>query len=524
METDTPQWRGAALGAVLLAAGLMGPAMAQGPLSAIDWLSDTVRTPPNPTPRPAPPPKPEALSGSPVDTITTLSLDGPNPDATGLLSAQVTNLPPDLWAATKTDDLIGMLQATQTEALPALRDFFQMMLLAELAPPHDSDGSGRFLTARIDRLLDMAALDAAGAMLELAGAPTPEMFRRAFDVALLLGTEDAACTKLRENPGIAPTLPARIFCLARGGDWPAASLTFSTAQALGQLSAEDEAILERFLDPDLFEDEAPLPPPEKLSPLSLRLLEAIGEALPGSSLPLAFAHSELSAATGWKARIEAGERLARMGAITEGQLFALYTERMPAASGGVWARVDAVQRFDTAIAAGDPVAVGNALPRAYEAMQSIELEVPFGEHYAEALLRLPLTGEAAALALRVALISPSFAKAAQAFADLGPDMAFLRGLAEGKSVAVPLSDRMARSIAPVFAQTEAPLILPPNFEDLLREGAFGAAILQALDRINDGALNEPRAAAEGLAVLRRMGLEDLARRTALQLMILERRG
>lgn len=498
-------------------------AHADKPLSAIDWLSDTVS--PASAPRALRPDlAPQPGTGSPVDTITTLPLDAPNPDAAGVLSARMTGLPINLWTGSVMDDAIAAIARSRSDPLPVLRDFEQMMLLAELPPPHDSDGKGRFLIARVDRLLDLAALEAAGALLDMAGKPTPDLFRRSFDIALLLGTEDTACSKLRESPGIAPTLTARIFCLARGGDWQAAALTFNTGQALGQLSPDEEAVLERFLDPDLFEDEAPLLPSEKLTPLTLRLYEAIGEALPGNTLPLAFAHSELSAATGWKARLEAGERLARAGAITPGQLMALYTERMPAASGGIWTRVDAVQRFDTAIAAGDPVGVANALRRAYDAMQSVELEVPFAEYYSDHLIRLPLPPDAATLALGIVLLSPRFEDAAQAFEQVAEEGTFLRGLAQGRTAAVPLSDRMARAIAPVFAQTTTPVALSMQLESLLDKGALGEAILFAIARISEGATSDPRSVTEGLALLRRVGLETLARRAALQLMILERRG
>jgi hypothetical protein len=506
---------------LLVAAVLMAaPAGAQQPLSAIDWLSNTVATPPRPA-RPEPEPAP---TGSPVEEITTQVLDGPNLDARGLLPVTITGLPVDFWSASDLGTIEPLIREARIEGLPALRDFFQMLMLAEVPPPQGSDGKGAFLVLRIDRLLDMAALDAAAAMIDLAETMTPDLFRRAFDIALLLGTEDAACETLRANPGIAPTLTARIFCLARGGDWQAAALTFNTAQALGQLSDEDEALIARFLDPDLFEDEPPLPPPTRLSPLTLRLYEAIGEAIPGNTLPLAFAHSELSVATGWRARLDAAERLARMGAITPGQAFAIYTERMPAASGGVWVRVDAVQRFETAMASGDPVAVGAALPRVFDALQDVELEVPFAEHYAQGLMRLPLAPDPARLALQVGLLSPGYEDAARGFAQIPDDLPFLRAIAQGRSVSVPVSDSMARAIAPVFAEPAGRYPLPSALGELVTKGAMAEAVLMALARIADGSASDPRRVAEGLALLRRVGLEDLARRTALQLLILERRG
>ena len=63
--------------------------------------------------------------------------------------------------------------------------------------------------------------------------PEPEPFRRWFDIALLIGREDRACDIMLETPQIAPTFPARIFCLARSGDWNAAALSLRTGETLG---------------------------------------------------------------------------------------------------------------------------------------------------------------------------------------------------------------------------------------------------------------------------------------------------
>ena len=486
-------------------------------MSAIDWLSDTVA----PARVAAPPPEAPA-KGSPIETISTSVLSATNSDAAGVLPVSITGLPRGLWAASPMAELNALLLAERLEPLPALRDLFQLLLLAELDPPADADGSGRFLLARIDKLLELGALDAADALIDVAGPLTPDLFRRAFDTALLIGTEDAACNELRRAPGIAPTFPARVFCLARGGDWQAASLTFDTARALGQISPEDQALLERFLDPALFEDDAPLPTPQRPTPLTLRMFEAVGEPLSPNGLPLAFAHAELSPATGWKARLEAGERLARVGAIAPSQMFALYTERKAAASGGVWTRVDAVQRFDAALIAADPQAVAAALPAAWAAMQDIELEVPFAEAYSEQLLALALTADAAELAWHIALLSPQYEEAALAHAPTTLQDQFLHGIARGNLAGLVAPDSMARAIAPAFAP--APAALPADLERMLTEQRLGEAMLHAMDRVAYGATGDLRGVTEGLALLRRLGLEDVARRAALQLMILERRG
>jgi len=115
--------------------------------------------------------------------------------------------------------------------------------------------------------------------LQEAGPNDPDRFRRLFDAALLLGEEDQACVALRDTPTISPSFPARIFCLARSGDWPAAALSFSTARSLGQIDPQIEPLLERFLDPELAEESDDLAAPRHPTPLVFRLMEAIGQPL-----------------------------------------------------------------------------------------------------------------------------------------------------------------------------------------------------------------------------------------------------
>jgi hypothetical protein len=129
-----------------------------------------------------------------------------------------------------------MIGAERVDSLPALRGLLLTLLLAETVPPADAGPGAALLTARIDKLLDMGALDQARALLDAAGSRDPDLFRRSFDVALLTGEEDRGCRIMVESPGLAPTFPARIFCLARSGDWNAAALTIRTSRALGQIT------------------------------------------------------------------------------------------------------------------------------------------------------------------------------------------------------------------------------------------------------------------------------------------------
>jgi hypothetical protein len=514
---------GAAFAVVL--AGL-APAHADTPMSAIDWLSQSVATPVAQAGDNATPPPVAPLDEAPVandarpDDVTVTVLDAPNLDAIGLLSPQTTGLPANLWGLGRTTDIATLVTEDRAAVLPSLRQLLVTILLAEATPPPDSDGTGQLLRSRTDKLLALGALDQAEALLAAAGSADPELFRRAFDVSLLTGTEDAACRTLAETPALSPTYPARIFCLARSGDWNAAALSLRTGVTLGDIAPEDEALIARFLDPDLFEDEPVPPRPDRVTPLAWRMFQAIGEPLSTANLPLAFSHADLSDRSGWKARIEAAERLASAGAIAPNLLLGLYTERDPAASGGVWDRVTAFQNFDAALAARDPGRIATTLPPVWAAMESQQLEVAFAALYAERLVRLDLSGETRASVIHIALLSPFYRDIALRHAPADTRETFLMGIAAGSVDGMIAPDGMGRAISPAFS-TPTPSDAALK---LLDEGRLGEALLSSIDQITRGVTGELRGVTDGLALLRHVGLEDVARRTALELMILERRG
>lgn len=499
-------------------------------MSAIDWLSTSVSGVPV---RPGggsaavlPPIAGEApVSGAgTVEHIGVASLDSArNADSLGLLPASRLGLPRGLWGATPEVDLAAALRKERLDTLPAVQGFLLELMLAELDPPITPapEGQNVLFLARIDRLLDLGALDQAMALLEQAEPSDPEIFRRRFDVALLLGEEDHACEIMEKTPAVAPSYPARIFCLARRGKWDAAMLTLGTGRALGQIDSETALLLDRFLDDEGADGAADLPPPTRPNPLNFRLMEAIGQPMATTTLPVAFARSDLRANAGWKAQLEAAERLSRMGVLDPNQLLGLYTQDRASASGGVWDRVSLVSQLDAALSASDVGRVEQILPAAWELMQAQELETAFAAMFAPRLLDLPLTGEAKRLALRLALLTGAFETVARTQADAAALEPLLIGIARGDTAPVEAQDLLGLTVKRVF--DAPPAALPEAYAGLVPD-RLGEALLAAVDDISEGAKGEARRLESGLTLLRKAGFESLARRTALQLIILERRG
>ncbi|MGO4854688.1 hypothetical protein [Phaeovulum sp. W22_SRMD_FR3] len=537
--------------AALLCAASLHPAQAEEPMSAIDWLTPSVvpaAMAPGGAQDGAPgafgghgpgttlpgsgasashlPPLPgeaPVSNGAGVEDIVTSALGQFDPDRVGLIDAARSGLPAGLWGLTPERALAAQLRQERVETLPALQALLRNLLLAELDPPltRAPGAEGSLLLARVDRLLDMGALDPAYALLIQAGPKDPERFRRLFDIALLLGEENRACALMRNTPEIAPALPTRIFCLARRGDWSAASLTFGTASSLGQIPEDMQPLLALFLDDEMADGADELSPPQRPTPLAFRLMEAIGQPMPTTNLPVAFAQADLRANTGWKSRIEAAERLARMGSVEANQLLGLYTEQDPAASGGVWDRVAAIRALDKAITAKDPAAVATALPTAWARMAEIGLEANLGAMFGSALEKMPLQGEAAALAFDLGMLSEDYETIARDHTSSSLREAFLMALARGNTAAVEAPDAVATAIKSAF---DTPSAAPAPYAAELEDNRLGEALLMAIDDVAEGARGDTRRLAQGLQLLRYVGLESTARRAGLEVMVMQARG
>ena len=491
------------------AASQTAPEAEPRPLSAIDWLSDSVQPAPAPE-APAEPPRTAAA----VPSVQVAPLDVPVPDRFGLIDARELGLPAGLWGSSVAADLATMVAALPETRLPALRQLIKDLMLARLDPPVDAMSDDSLYLARLDKLLALGQLDAAQGLIAAAGAPEPRRFRRHFDIALLQGTENAACRVIETTPDISPTFPARIFCLARTGEWEVAALTLGTAEALGMLTPEEDALLLHFLDPELFEGE-PLPPlPETVSPLMFRLYEAVGERPATEALPVAFAVADLSRNMGWKARLQAAERLAAAGALPGRDLVEIMRERAPAASGGVWDRVAAVQAMAAAIDTGDQSAFLEALPEVWRLAERAGYAGALAPWIARSLADIPDDRSAPHAAMEIALMAGRD-DLARRFATSGAEDRTLIAAASGRP------QDMAGTTPLVQAIRRALSGLPPSesYRLELDEGRGGEALLRAIAALAPGAEADPNAVGDALSVLGRLGMDRAARQIAVDILI-----
>lgn len=509
--------------ATVFAIILAGAAQAEPPDSAIDWLSDIIDNPPNfvITP-PSSGQRPHVDGG-----ITITSLDLVSRDAAGLLPPDVTGFPVNLWGTATAQQVIDMLSSHQPNGVPALHGLFRQVLLAQADPPAGATLVISPLLVRLDRLFEIGALDEAETLIKLAGVTEPEIFRRWFEISLLGSRTNAVCKALTAAPALSDDIATRVICLARNGDWNAAAITLSLAASIGDLPRDQEEMLIRFLDPELFEGVNDPDIPEPLTPIGFFLREALGMPRPQTGLPLAYLNVDLGLRTPPRLRMAAGEKLVQSAAIPPTLLFAAYRGGRAASSGGIWGRAEAVQRLDRALVGDDDVELAEALEAAYIAFSDAGLLAALADEYADALAHHspgPALEPVAPRIRRLLLLTGAPIAAWIGEDDVeAPAMELARILASNIPVIglSPYDDPLLGAIHAAFAG------LKPERSDidalltLAKNGQVGEVILTAASLLSSGSDGDPIDLHEGLFLLRQIGLETTARKIALQILLIQ---
>ncbi len=527
MSTYPAKYLGIGLAAAVSGFALVPSAHAQemgAPLSAIDWLERAMSAPlPQQSTAPPPPPPDDTLITLPAkgfEEISSAPLGRSELETTGLFTAERVGLPRGLWGPTPTSEIVAAIVSLPADTMPAAARLSLRLLMAEFAPPLQNipETRGALLLARVDKLVELGALEQAGQLIAAAPETSAALNARAFDIALLLGEEDRACAHMSGQIAAQHSHSAQIFCMARRGDWQSAFASLQVGRALGLLDENEAALLTRFLEEE--EEEGQITPPPHITPLGWRIMEALGDPVTTASLPVAYAHADLRGTSGWRSQLDAAERLTRANVLEPNRLLGLYTQRRAAASGGLWERVRIIQHLERALQQRNQIAISTALTEAWPLFAAVELEVAFAQMKGEALAKTPLSGAAAEIMWKMLLLTQENAALAD---ELAPDTdlgRFIMALAKGAEVLPVSSASMAGAIHAAFSTSE----LPQQVQEQLDSGAVGLTLLGALSQIADGAAGDLHAATLGLQRLRALGLDPVARQIAIELLLLERRG
>jgi hypothetical protein len=489
-------------------------AHAETPLSAIDWLAEhSIKGSPKLSSTPNLRENP-ALSATVSTDIEVTVLRDIQRDAVGLLPPEVTGLPVTLWRNSTTQDLLSLLEASQVSQNPSIQSLTMRVMLAEGDAPYDSNGKFNFLRAKLEKLIQYGAIDPALAMLERAAPLPAPLVPILFDLSMYSEALEPACEQVLQLGAAFENDSARIYCLARRGEWQSANIMLTTAEALQSLTPRETAMLHFFLETgsekisDLYFSADSVP-----TPLEYRLYEAFGEPVPANNLPLAFSVAELSGDKGWKAQLEAAERLSKSGVFSDNQLLGLLTKKPAPASGGIWDRVTMIQDLEQALEANAPARISVALRTVWSALGTSALATPIARLFYKRLVAANLLKQDLVLVHEMGLLTDHYQDAAKAL--------ITRSRKHRLEVAVALNRFTFFSPRNEFEQAilkayKTPRI-PYSVSNLLAQGKLGEVILNATLQFEKGSDGDLKDLIEALSTLRHIGLDDTARRATLSL-------
>ncbi|MGB1791394.1 MAG: hypothetical protein ACPHFX_03910 [Paracoccaceae bacterium] len=221
-------------------------AYAETPLSAIDWLAEhSIKGSPKLSSTPDLRENP-ALSATVSTDIEVTVLRDIQRDAVGLLPPEVTGLPVTLWRNSTTQDLLSLLEASKVSQNPSIQSLTMRVMLAEGDAPYDSNGKFNFLRAKLEKLIQYGAIDPALAMLERAAPLPAPLVPILFDLSMYSEALEPACEQVLQLGAAFENDSARIYCLARRGEWQSANIMLTTAEALQSLTPRETALLHFF--------------------------------------------------------------------------------------------------------------------------------------------------------------------------------------------------------------------------------------------------------------------------------------
>ncbi|MEM9230281.1 MAG: hypothetical protein AAGB10_11810 [Pseudomonadota bacterium] len=512
--------------AVCLGLALAAPLAAQQPRSVIPWLSQILTNPAQPSEGQIESTPTGAVTPFSPMTIETTGLNDPIRNGAGLLPPEASGLPADLWNGASALRVRSLLLSNRPSGVPAARALFRKILLAQTDPPVGSGPGNRVLLARIDVLMDSGMLTEAEDLLRTGNLIDAALFRRAFDLALLTDQSDRRCKQLRDSPALSPTLPARVYCLARLGDWSAAALTLNLGREVGSITAGEEQLLARFLDPAEFEDTPEVIVAQPLTTLDFILREAVGLPRPTTTLPLAFLTVDTAETSPLRDRIQANERLVREGALPGAMLFASYREGTPAASGGVWDRMAAVRDLDTAFATQDTAEVAHLLPGVDAQFSALQLRPALAETYARQLAALPsdeMRADTRLLIAELLLLAGAAEDAAAVLPESNDAVSnFLRALAvrsDDFPTTAALSPLKTAVAAGLIAQAP-PSEYAAELKRALDLGQTGVVLIRTLALLGEGVEVDPGDLSDALYLLRAAGQVEVAWQIAIETILL----
>lgn len=449
--------------------------------------------------------------------IETEPILGINIDAVGLIPSGVSGFPNDLWASSQIETIRNKITKINNNLVPAALELFYIVLLAEAKPPWDSTGEGKLFLTRVDKLIELGALEQANELMNRSGGKGKELDARRFDIALLTNTEHQPCSSIRTRTIDAPSFTHQIYCYVRLGEWKNAELVFEAAKTIGDFTSQEELIVTMFLFPELALSIANQEFVQ-LTPLLFRMLKDSGFYNYHQDIEPSLAFHLKDSSLEWRTRIESLEKLVRSNSLPFETLLVAYTESKPPSTDGVWERVRVVQALEDAINSQNTIEIKELFLRGYSLLEQEGLSVDFTEYYFPKILpHVVEFGRISPSHYFPAILYPFPVENIEILSPSTREENFIYSLRsnnlEKATPSTPLEQGIISGLVEIFPEDE--------LSKMARQGKFGEVVLDVLSILQNVEQTSPNEIRRALSGLTSLGLHKSAKEIAIQILVIE---
>ena len=356
-------------------------------ISTSKWLNSKIEDKPVFTVLPEKPKKYSAIT-----KVEESSLGNVNLNSIGIISADNTTFPSNLWNRSDESLLAKKIIEMPDFELSSANKIFKRLLILDTEPPINAIGQKNmgslFLISRIDRLIEMGAIDEAETILDYIKNPNYDLLRRKIDIASITGRLQGTCKQIRRHFNSTDILKYKIICLAREGDWNAAAILFSAGSTLKLFSSTDKKLLLNFLDPEINVKIGKEEMKINLSPINFYLFLSRGSLYNTKDLSPKYAYTLSSAGNNLLERIQSSEKLVRNFSMNSHHLFSLYRSAGKNNNNVKNALINSVVNLDNAFKGKDKRVQIRALKTASNAFYKENLLSQLAKEYEPILLNI----------------------------------------------------------------------------------------------------------------------------------------
>ena len=312
-------------------------------------------------------------------------------NSVGIISSKITGINPNIWQKINEKTLFFLLKSLPNLEFYSAQTFLKRILISQTNAPIQTFGASRsgqfYLLAKLDKLIDIGALDEAENTILQVPEINSELFIRWKKISFLTGRIDEMCKNFLQNQSISKDLSVRIICFAQTGDWNAAALILSTVSSLNLVNKSREKLLIDYLDPDLFSIDQTSHDIKKFDEIDFYLTNISKNFQLNVPSRVKYMYSTSKNKSNTANKILAAETLVRKKSINSSSLLDIYRNSHIEGSTGLWKRAIAVKNLDNTLRRNNAQAVGIAVNQATKAMFQAKLLFVLAEGYATKLSR-----------------------------------------------------------------------------------------------------------------------------------------